>query len=43
MIEFIKDSEEEINFTSNMPLYNDDLALAVSWALVNAVCLLRPP
>ena len=41
IIEFIKEGGENVNFTPEMPLSNEDLALAVSWALVNSVRLLR--
>jgi hypothetical protein len=40
IVEFIKDGGEELNFAT---VVDDDKALAISWALVNAVCLsLRP-
>ena len=38
LIDFIKDGGEEIQFTHEMQLDKDDSALAVSMALVNAVC-----
>ena len=40
MIEFIKDGGEDARFGT---VVDDDKSLAVSWALVNAVCLLLRP